>query len=630
MGINTVLLNILSLAITSCLAVSVTDIQGPAFLSPLHGQNVKDVQEKNTFEPSSGIVTAKGSSGFWIQGSPSPDVRISCGVSVFTSSKSILSKVAIGDLITLSGTVNEFHSDDTVLSVTEIDSPTNITILSHNHTVEPLIVGKRRIPPTAQYSALDHGDFFSVPNNSSQIEVVNATLQPDKYGIDFWESLEGQLITVEDPSVLDFENGFGVRNVAEIWVYGKWPVLNKNSRGGLTITTGSSGLPNANPEVIIIGEPLDGTSNPSVAIGTKLTTVTGVVHYQFGFYYILPLTAPKIVSSISTGPKPTKINPNTRDICTITLGDYNVDNLAPNSSHLPLIATHIAQFLRNPDLVHLQEIQDNNGEANDGTVDATVTLQTLVNAIKKVEGVEYSFIDVNPVNNEDGGASGGNIRQAYIYRPDRIRLAGNSPPGGSLDATKVIFDKQRQLGLTLNPGRIEPNNTAWTNSRKSLAAVWERVGGNGARLFTINVHQTAKTGSSSEQGNLRSPINQDVSHRIAQVQLTADFVKSILKDDPFANVVVAGDFNEFVQTTAVFKPFNSILREIDEVAGIPAVERYTYVFDMNMEQLDHIFISNTMALRPVEVEHVHVNQWAANVNDRASDHDPSVASFKIC
>lgn len=606
----------LLIAIGGSLAVSITEIQGPAFLSPLLNQKVQGVE---------GIVTGKSTSGFWIQGSPSSDDRVSCGVSVFTSSKSILSQVSIGDKITLSGVVSEFHSDNTVLSVTEIDSPTNITVLSHNNTVKPLVVGQKRKPPTGQYSALDHDNFFSVPNNVSQIEAVNATLQPDKFGIDFWESLEGQLITVEHPTVIDFENDFG-----EIWVYGDWPVLNKNSRGGLTIVTGLSNVPNANPEVIIVGEPLDKTTNPSVAIGTKLSSVTGIVHYQFGFYYVLPLTAPKIVSSLSTSPEPTKIKSNSRDSCPITLGDYNVDNFAPNATQLPLVATHIGHFLGSPDLVHLQEIQDNNGETDDGTVDATVTLQTLANAIKKVSGVEYSSVDVNPVNNQDGGAPGGNIRQAYLYRSDRLRLAGNSPVGGSLDATEVTVDKHGQLGLTFNPGRIDPNNTAWTNSRKTLAAVWERVDGNGERFFTLNVHHTAKTGSSSEQGNLRPPVNEDVSHRIAQVQLAADFVKTILKHDSSANVLVAGDFNEFVQTTAVFEPFDSILREIDEVAGIPAVERYTYVFDMNMEQLDHIFISHAIAARPVEVDHVHVNQWAPNINDRASDHDPTVASFRIC
>ncbi|KIJ24086.1 hypothetical protein M422DRAFT_195143, partial [Sphaerobolus stellatus SS14] len=108
------------------------------------------------------------------------------------------------------------------------------------------------------------------------------------------------------------------------------------------------------------------------------------------------------------------------------------------------------------------------------------------------------------------------------------------------------------------------------------------------------------------------------------------FVKSILEKDIFANVLVAGDFNEFVQTTPVFKSFDGILIEADELAGLPPVERYTYAFDMNNEQLDHIFVSPSVALRPVQVEHVHVNQFATSLTLQISDHDPSVATIRLC
>ncbi|KAF8582860.1 DNase I-like protein [Ramaria rubella] len=604
--------------VTLSLAVSITDIQGPAFLSPLNGQTVEGVQ---------GIVTAKGTSGFWIQGPRSKDERVSNGVSVFTSSKTILAQVALGDFVSLNGKVSEFRSDNTVLSVTEIDSPTNVTVLSSNNTVVPVVLGVDRIPPTGSYSALDVGSdgFFSVPGNSSQIETVNATLQPNKFGIDFFESLEGQLVTVTKPVAIDFENSFG-----EFWVRGHWLAPSVNSRGGLTITTGPNGLPNANPEVVIIGEPLDGTDNPSVAIGTTLDTITGVIQYQFGFYYILPLTAPTVVTIPTSTAKPTSLE-SVDNPCVVTLGDYNVDNLAPTSPTLDHIAAHIAQFLKTPDLVHVQEIQDSSGPTDDGTVNANVTLQTLVAAIKVAsDGVEYAFVDVDPINDEDGGEQGGNIRQVYLYRPERIRLAGNSPVGGSLDATAVVVGPDKNLGLTFNPGRIQPNNSAWDDSRKSLAAVWERVGGSGELLFTVNVHHTAKTGGSSEQGNLRPPINEDVDKRAAQVELVADFVSSVLEKNREANVVVAGDFNEFVQTTSVFAAFKGILSEIDEVAGVDPVERYTYVFDMSTEQLDHVFISDAIKKRPTEIEHIHVNQWAPNIGARASDHDPSVARFRIC
>ena len=73
---------------------------------------------------------------------------------------------------------------------------------------------------------------------------------------------------------------------------------------------------------------------------------------------------------------------------------------------------------------------------------------------------------------------------------------------------------------SFNPGSVDPNNTVWSNSRRPLVAAWEA--NNGARFFTINVHDTAKSSaSSSTQGNPRPPINSDVEKRTAQVEVIA-------------------------------------------------------------------------------------------------------------
>ena len=68
-----------------------------------------------------------------------------------------------------------------------------------------------------------------------------------------------------------------------------------------------------------------------------------------------------------------------------------------------------------PDLMFVQEIQDNNGATDNGVVDANVTLTTLVNAIAKVSNITYQFTSINPVDDQDGGQPGGNIRTAYLY-----------------------------------------------------------------------------------------------------------------------------------------------------------------------------------------------------------------------
>ncbi|KAI0689077.1 DNase I-like protein [Cytidiella melzeri] len=602
-------------------SVSIADVQGPGFRSPLVGQTVQNV---------TGVVTTSGSSsGFYIQAPATGNQSVSAGLFVFTSSKTVLNAVSVGDMVSLSGKVQEFRpaADPTYLPSTELSSPTNLTVLSHNNTVTPILLGHDRSPPTRYLSSLDSGrdGFLSVPNNQSLLDVVDPVAEPTKYGLDFWSSLEGQLVTAPKPVSIGFSNNFG-----EFWVTGDWPKDNVNSRGGLTLAFGPDGIPDGGPESVIIGSPVDGTKNPEMNVGMTLSDITGVIQYQFGFYYILPLTAPTVLSTPSATVPPTTLT-SSSDCCTVTIGDYNVDNMDPNSSHLPTIANHIANFLANPDIMFLQEIQDNDGDTDDGVVDGTTTLTNLVTSISASGGIAYNFTEISPQNDLDGGVPGGNIRPAYLFDPKKISLVPGSPVGGPLDAVQPVrgglFDLE--VGLSFNPGRIDPTNAAWNSSRKPLVAHWQTR--SGSKFYTINVHDASKSdGGSSVQGAPRPPINSDVDQRTAQVQVIANFVKSLLSLDPLASVILAGDWNEFIQTRSVFEAFNGILVEVDGLAGIPTVERYTYVFDNLNEQLDHIFISPAMALRRVEAEHIHVNSWAASLNARASDHDPSVARLRIC
>ncbi|KAF5382416.1 hypothetical protein D9615_002975 [Tricholomella constricta] len=607
--------------VTSCITVvsstTIAEIQGPAFQSPLAGQTVHNV---------TGLVSAKGSSGFWITGDRVNDIRISNGLSVFSTSVTILNQVSVGDIVSLSGKVTEFRSKSSPndLFVTEIGSPANITVLSSNNTVNPVVLGRDRLPPTQLLTPLDVGPdgFLSVPNNVSRVEVVNATLQPEKYGLDFWESLEGQLVQVTKPIALGFPNNFG-----EFWVHGDWNVTGKNKRGGLTLTFGPDGIPDSNPEAIIIGAPLDKTKNPEVAQGVSLSDITGVVTYQFGFYYILPTTAPAVTATPEGAVQPTEIKSKPNDDCIITFGDYNVENMGPDSAHLPTIADHIATYLQTPDIMFIQEIQDNSGTNNDGTVSGNLTLTNLVNAIATISNVTYNFVEIAPVDGQDGGVPGGNIRQAYLYRSDKLTLVPGSPAGGSLDKVEVVLASSLPQ-LNFNPGRIDPTNAAWNSSRKPLVAHWQTP--EGEKLFTINVHLASKGGSSSTQGDARPPVNSPLAARTSQISLVASFVQTILAADNSANIVVAGDFNEFLQTRAVYKPLTDILTDIDEAADVPAVERYSYVFDQNSEQLDHAFISSAIKAREVIFEHVHINNWAPSRALRISDHDPSVGQIQLC
>ena len=90
--------------------------------------------------------------------------------------------------------------------------------------------------------------------------------------------------------------------------------------------------------------------------------------------------------------------------------------MGPRSSHLPTVANHIANYLNAPDIMFVQEIQDNSGDTDDGTVLGNLTLTNLVTKIASAGNMTtpYSFLEIAPEDDMDGGEPGGNIRVAYL------------------------------------------------------------------------------------------------------------------------------------------------------------------------------------------------------------------------
>jgi predicted extracellular nuclease len=255
-------------------------------------------------------------------------------------------------------------------------------------------------------------------------------------------------------------------------------------------------------------------------MGDQFEDITGVVTQAYGFYAILPLTAIKTTVPASAAADPSPFT--SRKHCkAITVGSYNVENLAPTSAHLPKVAGHIVDYLKTPDLIFIQEVQDDSGATNNGVVSANKTLTTLVDAIKALSNVTYAFTNIDPVANQDGGQEGGNIRVAYLYRPDVIDLYKPNP-GTALDATQVMPRNgkcSKAPMLSFNPGRIDPTNDAWTRSRKPLAAAWKAKGAR-KPFYTVNVHWSSKGGGTSLHGDMRPPVNGAVESRLKQANVT--------------------------------------------------------------------------------------------------------------
>ena len=68
-------------------------------------------------------------------------------------------------------------------------------------------------------------------------------------------------------------------------------------------------------------------------------------------------------------------------------------------------------------------MQDNTGNTQDTVVDGSEVGGSIVDAIAAAGGPQYSFTEVDPVDDQDGGIPGGNIRVSFLYRPERVELA---------------------------------------------------------------------------------------------------------------------------------------------------------------------------------------------------------------
>ena len=575
------------------LVTHIHDIQGAAHLSPKTSQAVSNVL---------GIVTAKRSNGFYLQEStPDSDDATSEGIFVFTSAAPA---VSVGDSAVVDGTVTEFRAGGVSsenLTVTEISAPTVAVLSSGNALPPPIVIGTGgRSAPTTVIEDDAVGDVEA-----------SGVFDPASDGIDFYESLEGMRVQVNSPVAVGPTSSN--REIPVVGDDGAGASV-RTARGGIVVRPGDF-----NPERIILDDEISGGPTlPLVNVGDHFDApAIGVLDYSFGNYKLEVTDPLSAVSGNLTQETTTPANPDQLAVAT-----FNVENLDPadGPAKFNALAAVIVNNLQAPDIVALEEVQDNNGATNDGTVDATSTYTTLIAAVTAAGGPTYQFRQIDPVNGQDGGEPGGNIRQGFLFRVDRGLSFADRPGGTALAATTVISSGV-DTHLAFSPGRIEPTNSAFANSRKPLAGEFVF---NGHTLFVIANHFNSKGGDQPLFGRFQPPARSSETQRHQQAQIVHDFVQSILIADPDAAVVALGDLNDFEFSDTVTTLSAGVLHDL--LATLPQSERYTYVFEGNSQSLDHILLSNYLKVRPFAYDVVHVNSEFAT---QVSDHDPQVVRLSF-
>jgi predicted extracellular nuclease len=535
---------------------------------------------------------------------PDADPATSEGIFVFRSRQA---RPAVGDAVSMTGKVQEFTSFPTSnLDVTELSSTfsTDMTVVSHGNPLpDATIVGAGgRIPPT---------QVVENDANGNVNQGADATFDPAEDGMDFWESLESMRVQVAGATAVGPTNKFDELPVV---ADGGAEATSVSPRGGLVLQPDDQ-----NPERITLAPDLLGGTVPTADVGAAVSPAIGIIGFDFSNYRLM-LTQPAVATQ----------SPITREVARpageqeLSIGNWNLENLSAanpsDAARMAREAGYVVNNLASPDILTVQEIQDNDGVTDDGVVAANQTLDTLVADIVAAGGPQYAWRSIDPQNDTDGGVPGGNIRQAFLYRTDIDGLLFIDRPGG--DATTATKAVRHGYGvdLTSSPGRVAPTDAAWTDSRKPLAGEFKF---HGRTVFVITNHFDSKGGDTAFYGPTQPPVLSSEPQRIQQAQLVRDFVKSIQAIDPNAEVVVTGDLNDFQFST----PIRTLVGDdlVDLPATLPVNERYTYNYEGNSEVLDHIIVTPNLATG-LSYDVVHLDSEFA---DQVSDHDPQVAYLDL-
>jgi predicted extracellular nuclease len=446
--------------------------------------------------------------------------------------------------------------------------------------------------------------------------------EPEFDGIDFWESLEGMRVGVGRSTVVGPTTRHG--DVVVIEESGL-VASSRTSAQGVLLRPGD-----VNPQRLIVDSFRVGDA-PSAAVGDRFDgEIEGILDYRFGSYR---LVAAQPLPEVRSRKRQVAGSRLTGGRGSLTLATYNVENLDPSDGNARFrnLGMDIVDHLGSPDILALQEIQDNSGAEDDGVVEANETFEGLIQAIREAGGPSYEYSQIDPEDGADGGQPGANIRVGYLFNPERVELRRRISAATSRQATTATRG-EHGARLSLSPGLVEPMHPAFRGEeargfepgRKALAAEFEF---RGKTLFVVNNHWKSKSGDDATFGVRQPPFRATEDQRSQQAAVIGGFAQALTSLDPLARVIVLGDLNEH--------EFRSPLRVL-EGAGlvnlmglVPVADRYSFNFLGNSQLLDHVLVSRSLydEASP-EVEILHINADFAS-GERASDHDPVVVRLHL-
>jgi len=569
--------------------LTIPQIQGAGATSPYN----------NTVQTTSGVITARVGSGFFIQDlNGDGDPTTSDGLFIFTTGAS----GNVGDMVTVSGTITEYTPSGATRSYTEMKDVSSLRVTGSGYTITP-----------------------------ANIELPNNDLA--RY--------EGMLVRFTTPLTVNGTNYLGDRGEL-VLSSGRREVPTNRFRPG---TPDAIALQQANDKNYVLLD--DGVfvtpatvpylaADGTVRSGDTVSDLTGVLDFGAmggggAWFKVQPTVAPVISRTNARTEAPVIAAGNIRVASANVLNFFTtftnggdawgrtgqgcaIGSSAPSAGNCRG-ADNMTEFVRqrdkivnelkamDADAVGLMEIQ-NNGDT------AVTYLVEQLNAA--IGSTTYAVVPKPPATGTDA------IRVAMIYKPAKLALVG-----GALSDGDVI------------------------NNRAPIAATFKAA--NGAR-FSLIVNHLKSKGScpSSGVGNVDIGDGQGCwnATRVSQAKrLVNYFIPQVVATSGDPDVIIVGDMNAYGHEDPIaYYTANGMVNEIERFVR-PRTQPYSYVFDGESGYLDHALATTALSSQVVDVSEWHNNADEPtaidyNIGDtttdyytdnafRASDHDPVVVSLNL-
>ena len=588
-----------TLALTSVITFSETihQIQGVTHTSPYNQKMVKNVR---------GIVTAVVKDGFYMQ-SRKFDRNIKTSEGIYVESKNLPN---VGEYVSVNGMVYEKQfgrPSESELTVTSIKAGDDIKVISKGNKVKAVNIDPRKVPMKVYV-----GKFHE-------------KLNPKKNAMDFYESLEGMLVKVHKPLITGADEDRG--EVCVVPEYGKY-VKDKTNHGGVRYT-----YKNEQTQRILIkselfklsqgkryeGKYIDPSFTPNP--GDRFSRdIQGVLTYDKSNYKLIN-TSP--LPKIKDGKiKRDKLNIK-YDKNKLSVVSYNIENFTiadGGQKRVDVLAKQVRDDLHTPDILGLAEVGDNDGgNVTSKVVSADKVLDAIVEGIKKATGVEYKWLSADPEDGKDGGWPAMHIRNAILYRTDKLELPYFKQGDSKVDV-EIKGGK-----LTFNPGRLGNNKEFYKDVRKSLVAHLVLKDSKKDVFIVVN-HLKSKRFDDKIYSKNQPVKRKSEDLRIPEGKYVGQFLKEINKQKPNAIILSMGDMNDF-EFSPTLKAMKTNLM-VSAVESLPKNQRHTYVYQGNSQVLDNLLVNKKYA-KGMKVDILNINSEFTISQGYFSDHDPVYMQINV-